>query len=169
MTHDYVLFIESVKHAYSHITTPQIQYLTPFGGEKSILSLRVLTIFGELQQMPGGQHAEFPVQWKRGKIIHVSIWVSDPIWYQACSMVWTPSWAVRPWPSHPVVPEQQPCHVLCGAWHCPGRTQSFNQKQSSPREEYCRGEAWEHWRLRVSSITTSSLLPSRWISPHIMT
>ena len=45
-------------------------------------------------------------------------------------------------PPHPVVPEMQLCHALCGAWHCPGHTQSFVQKCQSPREAYCRGEAW---------------------------
>ena len=47
-----------------------------------------------------------------------------------------------PWPPHPVVPENQSCHVLCWTWHCPGHTHSFVQKRPSHKEAYFRGEAW---------------------------
>ena len=37
-----------------------------------------------------------------------------------------------PWPQHPVDPKRLPCHVLYGAGHCLGRTQSYVQTTQSP-------------------------------------
>ena len=77
------------------------------------------------------------------------------------------------WPLHPDVPEGQTCHVLCGAWHCPGQTRSFVQKRPSPKEAHYHGEAWcsvGSWWLHpappVHSSHRGGWHPIPWLRAH---
>ena len=43
---------------------------------------------------------------------------------------------------HSVVSEKQSFHVWCGEWHCPGHSQSLDQKRPLHREAYYHRGAW---------------------------
>ena len=94
---------------------------------------------GELQPTPGGQHAVILAEWKVGYPCLGSKppFGSKHAQWGSCQ----DSELVSPWPPHSVVSEKQSCHMLCGAWHCPGHTESFVKKRLSPSGSYYRGEA----------------------------
>ena len=69
-------------------------------------------------------------------------------------------------PAHPVMPEKQPSHLLCGAWHCPGHPQIIvekKKKRPSPMEAYTITE-----KRDVGSATESSIQHHQFTPPTIV-
>ena len=74
-----------------------------------------------------------------------------------------------PWPQHPVGPKRLPCHMLCGAGHCLGRTQCYVQTPPSPMANLIPQDLDYCCLSMAPSTMTGSLLPPWWIAPHTMT
>ena len=132
-----------------------------------MLSTRVLTLLGRTAAHAWRIAHRNSCTVERGSSMS---WVQTPIRSQTCSMGFISGLneLASPWPPHPLVAENQSCHMLCGEWHCPGHTQSFVEKRPSPRETYYCGEAWCSEAVE-GSIQHHPLLPPWWMAPHIMT
>ena len=83
---------------------------------------------------------ESPTHWLHGFIFRHDFEIIRDSLYKSCSRdyfyICRQHINVRkcssPWPQHPVGPKRLPCHVLYGAGHCLGRTQSYVQTPPSP-------------------------------------
>ena len=115
--------------------------------------------FSELQPTPGGQHTPILAHWKGGHSCLGSWPPFGPKHAQWGSCL--DSELTRPWPTHPVVSEKQSCHMLCGAWHCPGHTPSFIKNAHRPGK---------HWRFHPAPPVYSShhggWHPIPWLRVH---
>ena len=153
MAYDHIFYV-SVRHAYSHVTTP----LIPCGPrplaarrmrtQRSMLSTGVLALLGWTA----------PQAWHSGRAGEHSCLGARPPFgpkhahWGSC----LDSELASPWPPHPVVPERQSCHVLLGAWHCPGHTQNLVQKRPSPRKHTIVGNPYVTSRVPSSTFIHSS-------------
>ena len=84
----------------------------------------------ELHPTPGGQHCLVQLWWKEGHPCLGSRLTFDPKHAQSGPCL--DSKLASPWPQHPNAPKGLPCHVLYGAGHFLGRTQSCGQTPPSP-------------------------------------
>ena len=118
--------------------------------------------------MPGGQHCLVQLRWKGGHPCLGSRLTFDPKHAQLGSCL--DSELASPWPQHPVGPKRLPCHVLYGARHCLGHTQSYVQTPPSQHGNIWFLRIWMYrCRFMAPSTTNSSLLHLWWIAPHTMT
>ena len=88
-----------------------------------MLSTRVRTLPGRTAAHAGGQHCLVQLRWKGGHPCFGSRLTFDPKHAQLLSCL--DSELASPWPQHLVGPKRLPCHVLYGAGHCLGCTQSY--------------------------------------------
>ena len=115
---------------------------------------------GELQPTPRGQYAAMQF-WHSGRRDLTCFGSRPPFGpkhtqWDSC----LESELASPWPPYPVVPEKQSCHILCGAWHCPGHTHLVSFKNP-----WCSASGWRfHPAPPVHSSYHGEWHPIPWLS-----
>ena len=136
-----IIFLESVQHAYSHITTPLTHWVTSFGVEKStrcdMLSTRIITLLGRT-----AVHARRTAHRNSDTVKAESSMsrIQTPILFQTCSMGFMSGLHT----DLCILLNQTSSRVTCCIKRgiVPDMHKVLSRNPLSPRKAFYRREAW---------------------------